>query len=149
MALSNLQKYCATQERCHQAIRIKLIQHQVYGDILEEIIATLITEGFLNEERYANAYVQGKVNIKRWGRYKIKMELQSRQVSSYSINKAIKEIDEEKYILNLQELLKKKSLTVVAQNDFEKKMKLLKFLSSKGYETEIINEQIENHGLTG
>lgn len=149
IALEKAAKYCAYQERCHWEVEKKLKEWNIDQEIQDEVIAELIQQNFLNEERFTNAYVQGKVNIKKWGRYKIKMELQSRQISSYSINKAIQEIDEEKYILNLQGLLKKKSQTVVAKNDFEKKMKLLKFLSSKGYEAEIINEQIENHGITG
>ena len=53
----------------------------------------MIQQNFLNEERYAISYVRGKVNIKKWGRYKIKLELKSRQVSDYSINKALKEIE--------------------------------------------------------
>lgn len=149
MALEKAAKYCAYQERCHWEIERKFKEWNIDEEIQDEVIAELIQQNFLNEERFALAFVQGKVNIKKWGRYKIKMELQARQISTYSINKAIQEIDEEKYILNLQEILNKKSQTVIAQNDFEKKMKLLKFLSSKGYETEIINEQIENHGITG
>ena len=149
VALEKAAKYCAYQERCHWEVEKKFREWNIDDEIQDEVISELIQQNFLNEERYAKAFVRGKVNIKRWGRYKIKMELQSRHISTYSINKAIQEIDEEKYILNLQELLQKKSQTVIAQNDFEKKMKLLKFLSSKGYETEIINEQIENYGITG
>lgn len=149
VALEKAAKYCAYQERCHWEVERKFKEWNIDEEIQEEVISELIQQNFLNEERYAKAFVQGKVNIKKWGRYKIKMELQSRHISTYSVNKALQEIDEEKYILNLQELLRKKSQTVIAQNDFEKKMKLLKFLSSKGYETEIINEQIENHGITG
>lgn len=148
-ALEKAAKYCAYQERCHWELERKFKEWNIDEEIQDEVLAELIQQNFLNEERYARAFVQGKVNIKRWGRYKIKMELQSRQISTYSVNKALQEIDEEKYILNLQELLQKKAQTVTGQNDFEKKMKLLKFLSSKGYETEIINEQIENHGITG
>lgn len=149
IALEKAAKYCAYQERCHWEVEKKFREWNIDEEIQDEVISELIQQNFLNEERYAKAFVQGKVNIKKWGRYKIKMELQSRQISTYSVNKALQEIDEEKYILNLQELLQKKAQTVLAKNDFEKKMKLLKFLSSKGYETEIINEQIENHGITG
>ena len=69
-ALLNIQKYCALQERCHQEVRFKLIEHSIYGDILEELIADLITNDFLNEERFAKTYARGKFRMKNWGRNK-------------------------------------------------------------------------------
>lgn len=149
VALEKAASYCAYQERCHWDVEKKLKDWNVDIDIRDEIISDLIQQNFLNEERFAISFVSGKVNIKRWGRYKIKMELNSRYISSYSINKALQQIDEEKYILNLRDLIKKKAPSVVAKNSYEKKMKLLKYLASRGYETEIINEQLEQHGITG
>jgi regulatory protein len=131
--MSNLLKYCATQERCHQDIRTKLIQHQVYGDILEDIIATLITEGFLNEERYAKAYVRGKYRMNKWGRVKILQGLKQKQISSYCIKKGMKEIDEVEYNANLIRLIEKKIPQIKAKNTYEKRSKLSSYLLQKGY----------------
>jgi len=94
IALEKAATYCAYQERCHQEVERKLVAWNIDPEIHDEILSDLIQQNFLNEERYAKAYVSGKVNIKKWGRYKIKLELKSRQVSEYSINKAFKAIEE-------------------------------------------------------
>ena len=79
-ALYHMQKICAIQERSHSEIRTRLIQHGVYGDELEQVIAELIADNFLDEERFAKAYVSGKFKIKRWGKIKIRSELKFRKI---------------------------------------------------------------------
>ena len=148
IALEKATHYCAYQERCHQEVERKLKDWNVDPELHDAILSDLSQQIFLNEERYSSRYVKGKVNIKKWGRYKIKLELKSRQVSDYSINKALKEIDEEKYILNLQELLEKKSKSVKGTSAFEIRTKIFQYILSKGYEAELINEQLENYGIT-
>lgn len=149
VALEKAARYCAYQERCHQDIERKLKDWNVDPEIQDEVISELIQQNFLNEERFALTYVRGKVNIKKWGRYKIKLELKSRQVSEYSINKALKEIDEENYILNLQEVLEKKRTSVTGKTAYEIRAKIFQYLLSKGYEAELINEHLDNYGITG
>ena len=61
--LEKMKKFCAYQERCHAEVRNKLLKLKIYGDDLEEIIAELIIEGFLSEDRYARAYVRGKFRM--------------------------------------------------------------------------------------
>lgn len=149
IALEKAAHYCAYQERCHLEVERKFKDWNIDPDLHDDIISELIQQNFLNEGRYALSYVRGKVNIKKWGRYKIKKELKSRQVSEYSINKALKEIDEEKYILNLQDLLQKKSQNIKAKSAYETRAKLFQYLLSRGYESQLINEQLENYGITG
>ncbi|MEY4904838.1 MAG: regulatory protein RecX, partial [Bacteroidota bacterium] len=107
-ALSKLQRYCAYQERCHSEVRSKLLELGVYGDTLEEVIADLITDNYLNEERFATQYTLGKFNIKRWGKIKIKQELKSRHVSDYSIRQAFAQLHEDEYEATLLHILRKK-----------------------------------------
>ena len=107
-ALSKLQKYCAYQERCHQEVRSKLIELKIYGDDLEEIIAELISDNFLNEERFAIAYAGGKFRMKKWGKVRIRIELKKRKISDYCIKKAMQEIDEEGYMEGLYKVIEKK-----------------------------------------
>ena len=65
-ALLKMQQYCVYQDRCHQEVRSKLLDLGVYGDRLEEIIARLIAENFLNEERFARSFARGKFRMKQW-----------------------------------------------------------------------------------
>jgi len=134
IALEKLRKYCAYQDRCHAEVRTKLINIKVYGDDLENIITDLIKEDFLNEERFACSYARGKFRMKKWGRNKIKMELQKRRVSAYCIKKGMEEIDEEEYIETLRGILRKQiekhnTLTIFLARD-----KAIKYAHGRGYE---------------
>ena len=95
--LNKLRHYCAYQERCHEEVRTKLLSLKVYGDGLEEIINQLISEDFLNEERFAKAYAGGKFRMKKWGRGKIIQGLKARKISDYCIKQGMSEIPEEDY----------------------------------------------------
>lgn len=141
-AVLNIQKYCAFQERCHQEVRTKLLEHGIFGDLLEEIIADLISNNFLDEERFARTFARGKFRMKQWGKNKIRNELKLRKVSTYSINEAMKEIDDETYLNTLRHLLEKKERTTKFSNQFDRLKKLTDFAMVKGYEYELIKEII-------
>ncbi len=142
-ATLNIQKYCALQERCHQEVRYKLIEYSIYGDVLEEIISDLISNNFLDEERFARTFARGKFRMKQWGRIKIKQELKFRQVSPYSIQEAMREINDDEYCRTLEQLLAKKERTTSFKNKYDRMKKLSDFAMSKGYEYEIIAEIVK------
>jgi regulatory protein len=149
-ALSLMQKYCAFQDRCQSEIRTRLIEHSVYGETLEQIIAELIADDFINEERFAKAYVSGKFRIKRWGKIKIVKELKYRQISTYSIDKALKQIDYDEYLQTLNAILEKKARTITTKDPWERRKKLTAFATQKGYEYEVIKEVMQaNSELAG
>lgn len=145
--LQRARKYCAYQERSHSEVRNKLLQWGQRGAALEEIIAKLIEENFLNEERFAKAYSGGKFRLKGWGRNKIIQQLHFKKISEYNIKQAMKEIDEPEYLKMLKKIIQKKSVTLRGLTVYEKKNKLYRFLITKGYETElvgnILNEMFE------
>ncbi|MBN1650521.1 MAG: RecX family transcriptional regulator [Bacteroidales bacterium] len=143
IVLSKAQKYCAYQERCQWEMLKKFREWRVDEEIQDEVLSELITQNFINEERFAIQFAAGKFRIKNWGRQKIKSELKKRQISSYSINKAVQEIDEEEYRLSLQKLIAKKEHEVSAKNEYEKKQKIAQYLHSKGYESEFIWEALQ------
>jgi regulatory protein len=138
-----IQKYCAFQERSHAEVRTKLLEHGIYGDLLEEIISDLICNNFLNEERFARTFARGKFRMKQWGKVKIQNELKLRQVSSYSINEAMKEIDETDYKASLRNVLAKKSRLTSFKNKFDRYKKLTDYALSKGYEYGLIKEVLD------
>src|ERR1041384_7614127 len=104
-AYQKLKHYCAYQERCHSEVKEKLYQLGIRKKDHDEIIAALIEENYLNEERFAISFAGGKFRMKQWGRLKIKQALKQRQVSEYCIKKALKEIDEKTYRKTLEKLL--------------------------------------------
>ncbi len=138
-ALQKLRHYCAYQERCQKEVRTKLLELGQRGDDLEEIIAMLIEENFIDEERFAQLYVGGKFRIKRWGRQKIINGLMQKNISDYCMNKAIKMINEEDYFNVLKELATSKLSKISESEDiYTKRKKVANYLVQRGFENEII-----------
>ncbi len=138
-ALQKLKHYCGYQERSHAEVKEKLYSLGVWKKDHDEIIATLIEENYLNEERFATAFVRGKFRMKQWGRVKIKYELKQKQVSEYNIKKALKEIDETTYSDTLKKLYEERWESLKGEkNRFIKMTKTRDYLLQKGYEMELV-----------
>lgn len=142
-ALQKLKHYCAYQERCHSEVKGKLYQLGVWKKDHDEIIANLIEENYLNEERFAVAFAGGKFRIKQWGRVRIKYELKQKQVSEYSIKKAMKQIDEEEYLSVLNKLAKEKYAALKNEQYLIRKKKTMDYLAAKGFEADLVRKALE------
>jgi regulatory protein len=142
-ALQKLRHYCGYQERCHSEVREKLYSLGVRKKDHDEIIATLIEEGYLNEERFAIAYAGGKFRMKQWGRVKIAYALRQKQVSDYSIKKALKQIDEKDYRAALTTLAKEKYESLKDEQWLVRKKKVLDYLMQHGYEADLATQAID------
>ena len=142
-AIQKLQHYCAYQERCHSEVKYKCLELGLRGDEVEETIAELVSENFLNEERFARAFAGGKFRSKQWGRKKIVAELKQRQVSSYCIKKGMEEIDEDDYNEALTILATKKYESLRGEEPFKRKYKVVQYLLQKGYEHELAQPVVE------
>ena len=143
-AKAKLEALCAYQERCAYELEQKMIQWGVDCEDRDRLLAFLIEHNYLNEERFAEAFTSGKVNIKRWGRIKIKSELKRRRISEYSIRKALNAIDPEVYISNLQKLAQQKlNISTKEKNVLVLKVKIYRFLTGKGYEQDLIREEVD------
>lgn len=142
-ALPKIKHYCAYQDRSHKEVLGKLYDLGLYKQEAELLIAELIQEGYLNEERFAIQFAGGKFRIKHWGRKKIEQALKEKQVSSYCIKTALAQIDEDDYRKTLYRLADKKwQLLKTEGNIFVKKRKLQDHLLQKGYEYELVKEVI-------
>jgi regulatory protein len=135
-----MESWCAYQERSHFDTRIKLKSYSLTDTEIEFIIAELISNNFLNEERFACAYARGKFRIKKWGKNKILSGLRAHRISEYCIKKAMKEIDDEEYLQTLTSILKSKSILIKEKNPFHKKIKLTRFALSRGFENDLIQD---------
>lgn len=143
-AKAKLEALCAYQERCSSELEKKLYDWGIDRENQSRLLSHLISNNFLSEERFAEAFVSGKINIKRWGKIKIRQHLKSKKISDYSIKKAMSTIDDEVYFKNLRTLAEKKVLSLVKEKaSYSKKAKIYRFLSSKGYETEFIREVVD------
>jgi len=144
-ALQKLRHFCGYQERCHSEVKEKLYNLGVFKKDHDEIVAALIEEKYLNEERFAIAFAGGKFRLKQWGRVKIEYELKQKQVSSYSIKKALKQIDEEVYLRVLNKLAEEKYVALKDKQFLVRKKKTMNYLAGKGFEMELVREVVEKN----
>ncbi len=148
-ALQKARHYCAYQERCHSEVKEKLYGFGLHKNDVDEIMAELVQDNYLNEERFAIQFAGGKFRVKNWGRQKIRYELKQRQISDYCIKKALKEIDEEEYMKVFEKLVAGKiTLLKTEKNIFIKKRKLQDYLISRGFESDLIREAVSGLGKT-
>ena len=137
-AKGKILRYCAYQERCHQEVRIKLFQLGLSENEVDETIADLITQGFLNEERFARTFAGGKFRIKKWGRLKIVQGLEAKGVTIHCIRSGLKEIDEHDYLETLTAILKKKNEEIEEPNRYVRRDKISKYAIQRGFEPELV-----------
>ncbi len=144
-AQKKLEHYCAYQERCHKEVRQKLRDMRMIPEAIDVIIVQLIADNFLNEERFAQAFVRGKFRIKKWGKNRLLRELKFRGVSKYSIDSAFKEIDLDDYYETLDELVQKRIAQVNEPNVYKKKKKVADYLLYRGWESGLIYEKLREY----
>ncbi len=142
MAKLKIEQWCAYQERSQNETRRKLYEYGLHEQDVEQIISGLISENFLNEERFALALAGGKFRIKHWGKIKIKIELRKHKISDYSITKALNTINDDDYLKIITLVLEKK----IRQTKSKDKQKLfygtLNYAVSRGFERDLVTEQL-------
>ncbi len=137
-AYAKAEHYCAYQERSQQEVRDKLYEWELKPNEVENVIVRLIENNFLNEERFANAYVRGKFNQKGWGKIKIKQGLKFKRVPDGLIKKALFSIPDDDYIAALKNMLAKKATTLTEKNTLKRNYKLQQYAQSRGFEADLI-----------
>ncbi|KAA9355202.1 regulatory protein RecX [Larkinella humicola] len=135
--------FCAYQERTQREVRERLGEWEVFGDEAEEMIAWLIEQNYLNEERFAKTFAGSKFRVKRWGLHKIRQHLKQRGITGYNLEQAMKEIEPDDYRQTLIDLLEKKKRSLQGESPLVLKQKLVRYAISKGYESEMVWAVIE------
>jgi len=143
-ALDKMAKYCAYQERCVKDVRDKLKTLDLPQEEKDKILDYLLDNRFVNDERFAKSFVRGKVNQSGWGLNKIRFHLMQKGIAKETIDEALGQTDEEVYRQKLIDILKVKSKTVKAENDFEKKRKLAAYAIQKGFEGALVWEVVKD-----
>lgn len=139
--VTRLESFCAYQDRSEKEVRQKLTSFELSVDENERVIKHLFEHRFLDEERFVLSFVQGKFRIKKWGRIKIKTELRKKGISSSLIDRHLKELESDQYIETIHSLIEKKYNQLTTEKDpFNKKVKVIRFLASKGFELDLIQE---------
>lgn len=139
--LNRAEVYCSAAERCRCEVVLHLKDRKT-GEVpdsgmQERILDSLERNGYLDERRYARAYVHDKFAFSGWGRIKIRIALAGKKIPSPIIDEALDVIDETEYSAKLRDLLAAKQRNVTARNDYERSVKLVRFAAQRGFEPEL------------
>lgn len=139
-----MMKYCIYQERCHQEVEQRMGNFLLVPEAREEILLYLIQGNYLNEERFVRSYIRGKFYLKHWGRMKIKSQLKFKSISEKLINKSMDEIDDDDYEKTIKKLFSIHYLGLKPMPEYQKNMRSIRYLVSKGYEYELVKEVVSD-----
>ncbi len=138
-----LRRYCLLQERCVLEIKNKMRLMKIDTKHQEKALKYLITNDYINEERFARALSRGKFKKNCWGKIKIAYQLRKKEISNENIKKGLEEIDNTEYNTILESLIEKKKQEVKNKDIFTKKGKISKFLIQKGFEKDLVWDKIK------
>lgn len=153
-AYLQLAALCAQAEHCQQEMRDKMRRWELDETVQNRILARLVKERYVDDERYARAFVKDKIRYNKWGRRKVQQALWLKHIDSDIQQRVLDEIDEKEYLDVLRPLLKQKRKSVKAESDYELNQKLVRFALGRGFSFDIIRQclnvdDIDIEGIDG
>lgn len=141
---------CAQRECCRQEIKKKWAEGGLDDSACERLLDRLEDEGFIDEARYARAYVHDKLEYDHWGRIKMAQGLRLKGISRRDVDEAMREvIDEAHYRDILRHCLQQKASTLDfdsnnREESYKALQKLVRFAASRGFEAELIFQETDH-----
>ena len=142
-AYLQLATLCAQAEHCEQEMRDKMKRWEIDETAQNRIIDRLVKERYIDNERYARAFVKDKIRYNKWGRRKVQQALWMKRIDNDIQQRVLDEIDEKEYLDVLRPLLKQKRKSTKAANDYELNQKLVRFALGRGFTFDIIRQCLE------
>ncbi|MBQ9638467.1 MAG: RecX family transcriptional regulator [Bacteroidales bacterium] len=142
--LRRAEQYCSAEERCLTAVRGKLVGWGATEHSVNRICVSLLEQGFVDDQRYANMYCESKVRTQGWGRIKIAYQLRTKSLHSAVIDKALSNIDKELYTNNLRKAARDKWGELPHDDYARSRNKVIAHLSSRGYTLGEIMSEIDS-----
>lgn len=142
-ALIRLEELCVRAERCEAEVRTKLFAWRISQRDADAIVESLISRRFVDDSRYAAAFVRDKYRFSRWGRRRITMALRQKNIDSDTIDEALEQIDEDEYNEILIHLIKAKSRTMEHPLSYEDRNRLYRFGITRGFEPQLVAKAVK------
>ncbi len=142
-AYLTLAALCAQAEHCQWEMTEKMRRWELSDEAQARIMERLVKERYIDDERYAHAFVKDKVHYNKWGRRKVEQALWQKHIDNDIRQRTLDEIDDEDYLSVLRPLLQQKRKSTKAQSDYELNQKLIRFALSRGYTYDIIRQCLE------
>ena len=142
-AFLQLAALCAQAEHCQQEMRDKMRRWELDETVQNRVLSRLVKERYVDDERYARAFVKDKIRYNKWGRRKVQQALWQKRIDADIQQQVLDEIDENEYLDVLCPLLKQKRKSVKAASDYELNQKLVRFALSRGFDFSIIRQCLD------
>ena len=142
-AYLQLATLCAQAEHCQQEMRDKMKRWEMAPEVQERVITRLIKERYIDDERYARAFVKDKIRYNKWGRRKVQQGLWMKHIDDDIQQRVLSEVDDTEYLAVLKPLLKQKAKSIKAENDYELTQKLVRFALGRGFTYDIIRQCLD------
>ena len=137
------ERYCSGAEHCCSEVRAMLERHGAEKEDIDRILKYLIKEGYIDESRYASAFVHDKVRFAKWGRTKIAQALWQKRIPEQIAQDALSSIDQDEYMTALKDVAASRYRTMKGATEYERKMKAMKSVCSRGYEPSLVQKVLQ------
>lgn len=142
-AYLQLAQLCARSEHCQHDMLEKMRRWEMPDEAQARVMQRLISEHYVDDERYARAFVRDKILYNKWGRRKVEQALWQKRIDDDIRQRVLNEVDDEEYAGVLRPLLKQKRRTLKAASDYELNQKLVRFALSRGFTYDIIHKCLD------
>lgn len=137
------ERYCSGAEHCCLEVRAMLDRHKIEPKEIDGILSHLVKEGYIDESRYARAFVHDKVRFAKWGRNKIAQALWQKRIPQNITDEALSSIDDDEYMTALKDVVSSRYRAVKGATEFERKMKTMKTVCGRGYEPSLVRKVLD------
>ncbi|MBR6193938.1 MAG: RecX family transcriptional regulator [Prevotella sp.] len=141
-AYLQLAQLCARSEHCQHELTEKMRRWDMSDEAQARVMARLVSERYVDDERYARAFVRDKIRYNKWGRLKVEQALWAKHIDDDIRERVLGEVGDDEYLSVLRPLLQQKRRSVNADSDYELNQKLVKFALSRGFTYDIIRQCI-------
>lgn len=142
-ALHIIAAQCSKKEYCSFDVIVKLQRWELTGTDIAEVMAFLVKNHFVDDERYARAYAMDKFRFNRWGKQKIERMLRQKQIAEHIVAGALKVLPEEAYNEACISLLKQKARSLKEDDPCKRKAKLFRYALGRGFCYEVVSRCIK------
>ena len=142
-AYLQLAQLCARSEHCQHELTEKMRRWGMSDEAQARVMARLVGERYVDDERYARAFVRDKIRYNKWGRRKVEQGLWAKHIDDDIRERVLGEVGDDEYLSVLRPLLQQKRRSVKADSDYERRGKLIKYALSRGYGMDIIRQCID------
>lgn len=141
-AYLTLAALCAQAEHCQYEMTEKMRRWELSEEAQARVMQRLVAERYVDDERFARAFVKDKICYNKWGRRKVEQALWAKHIDEDIRQRVLNEVDDEEYINVLRPLLQQKRKSIKANSDYELNGKLIRFAMSRGFTMDIIKQCI-------